>query len=94
MKLTETNKIWLENISNANACTPECLLNAILRTLRERHDNKTQTVEEWIETAGKAQVFTDALLAEIRKTRVVAEDSVRAARTYLSRIKSQGEAGH
>jgi len=90
MKLTETNRIWLEKISKSQGRNPGNLLNEILRTLRERHDDNTQTVGEWIETAGKAQVFTDALLAEIRKTRVVAEDSVRAARIYLSRIQSPG----
>jgi hypothetical protein len=88
MKLTEINQIWLEKAANELGTKPVTVLNAIIRNIRERCD-RTQDFEHWVKTAGTVQLFTEQELADIRETRVVAEEAVRAARLYLERVNSE-----
>lgn len=80
MKLTETNQAWLEKAAEELGTEGETLLNAIVRQLRERAGDRTGGLEDWLKSAGTAQVATEGEREEWQRSRIVGEEAARAGR--------------
>ena len=86
MKLSTTNLVFLEQQSAKYGVTPEILVDAIIRMMRERDESKEQSLEDWIAAAGNARIESMIQLEQKQKLRVMTEEAAYAVRFYVQRI--------
>ncbi len=90
MELLEINSLWLKQAGARMKIPSEALLNGILNHLRTRDgDGPGESLEEWLEAAGKTYLMAEELLGNLRETRAIVEEAARGTRLYISRIEAE-----
>ena len=88
MKLSTENIVWIHHCAKTYNSEPAAFLNALLNYIKSSLGADPQNLQEWFQNNEILKKNLAEQLQKTEETRIVVEETTRAAKLYLSQIQN------